>query len=271
MRLSLAVTVSIMFGITSLAFGQANPVLIINGSSTTSETGTTSSITTNLQNKIIAAGGTPTTVDTPPSDITPYKQVWDIRFANSSPLTSGVITQYVNYLAGGGVMFVMGENANFTTRNNSVISLVSSVGGGSISFLVPSSSQTVLAPFTGPNAVSTITYNAPGGAGGATPGTGSFMTSDSSNNGTGIVWNKNSMTNAANGVLSVVFDVNWMQDTADTNSQNFLRNLINFNNVESGVGGTVTGVPTLTESGIMGLSLLLVLFGASRLRAQHTA
>ena len=270
MRVSLVVSVSIMLGVTSVAFGQANPVLIINGASSTSESGTTSSITSNLQSKIIAAGGTPTIVDTPPGSITSYKQVWDIRFSNASPLTGPDITQYVNYLAGGGVLFVMGENSSFTTRNNSVISLVSSAGGGAITFLTPLSAQTVLAPFTGPNAVTSITYNAPGGAGGATPGTGAFMTRDSSNNGTGIVWNKNTMTNAANGVLSVVFDVNFMQDTADSNSQNFLRNLINFNNVSSGVVSG-TGVPTLSEYGIIALSLLLVLFGASRLRAGHTA
>jgi hypothetical protein len=255
----------------SVAFGQVNPVLIINGSSATSEPSTTSSITTNLQNKVIAAGGTPTVVDTPPGSITGYKQVWDIRFANSSPLTGSVITQYVDYLAGGGVLFVMGENDGFPTRNTSVISLVAAAGGGSISFLTPNSLQTVLAPFTGPNAVSTITYNAPGGAGGATPGTGAFMTRDSSNNGTGIVWNKNTMSNATNGVLSVVFDVNWMQDTADTNSQNFLRNLINFNSIQSGVGGTATGVPTLTDSGLLGLSMLLMIFGASRLRLGQSA
>jgi len=245
--------------------------LIINGLSATSEVGTTSSITANLQAKIVAAGGTPTVVDTPPANITPYKQVWDIRFSNSSALTGADITQYVNYLAGGGVMFVMGENSGFITRNNSVITLVSLAGGGSISFVTPGSTQTVLAPFTGPNPVASITYNAPGGAGGATPGTGAFMTRDSSNNGTGIVWNKTTMSNAANGVLTTVFDVNFMQGDAPSDSQNFLRNLINFNNVSSGIVGGPTGVPTLSEYGLVGLTILLMTFGAGRLRARQTA
>ena len=259
----------LQLGLLTLAFSAVsafaqNTVLIINGSSTTSESGTTSDITANLQAKVVAAGGTATVVDAVPSSFAGYGQVWDIRFSNSAALTSGQISQYVSYLASGGVMFVMGENDGFPTRNNSVISLVAAAGGGTISFLTPSSTQTVLSPFTGPNAVSTITYNAPGGAGGATPGNGAFMTRDSSNNGTGVVWNKTTMTNASNGVLSVVFDVNWMQGGAPADSQNFLRNLINFNNVVVGGGSPqVSSVPALNPTG---MALMVALMGYVALR-----
>src|ERR1035437_4927753 len=257
-----------MIGV-ALATAAVSNVLIINGSSTTSESRTTSSVTTNLQNDIVAAGGTPTVVDGIPSSIAGYSQVWDIRFSNSSPLSGADITKYVSYMASGGALLVMGENSGFTTRNNTVFALITAAGGGTLSFLVPSSTQTVNSPFTLPNAVSTITYSGPGGVGGASgTGTGTFMTVDGSNNGTGLYWNKTTMSNAPAGVLAVVFDVKFMLSSAGTNSQNFLKNLIGFYVAVTSAPATV---PALSPLALMLLGVLLLGVAAKFARGYSAA
>jgi hypothetical protein len=184
--------------------------------------------------------------------------VWDIRFSNSSPITPAVEAQYLTYLQGGHAMFVMGENASFMTRNNSVLSLVNAVGGGSLTFVVSGSTQTVLAPFTGPNPIpdGNITYAAPGGV--TTFGTGQWATVDGSDQGAAVAWPSGTMANAAAGALVIVFDVNFMQTTAEADSQIFVRNLIGFIDVEVGGGAAV---PTLSGWGIALMALLMAGIG----------
>lgn len=207
---------------------QAGNVLIVNGANVTSESGTTSLITNNLQTLHQAAGNTVTIVNTAPADLSGYGQVWDIRFSNSSPISAGEQTQYVNFLAAGGGMFVMGENSGFTTRNNSVLALITAAGGGSLTFDTPSSTQTVLAPFTGPNPVTQVTYLAPGGVGTAGAGTGDYITVDANNRGTGLAFSVGDLANAQAGALTVIFDVNFMQGNVGEAQQNLTKNLIGF-------------------------------------------
>lgn len=212
----------------------AGNVLIVNGASQTSEPGTTSSITSNLQTLHQAVGNTVTISDSVPANLAGYGQIWDIRFSNSLPITPGQETQFLNFLAAGGGMFVMGENSGFTTRNNSVLSLIAAAGGGTLGFTTPNSIQTVMAPFTGPNPVSQIAYAAPGGVGTNAPGTGDWITVDSNGDGTGIAFSVGDLANAQAGALTVIFDVNFMMNQYDVpNSQNLTKNLIGF------VGGQV--------------------------------
>jgi hypothetical protein len=269
-----------MLLVPGLCFGANNNVLIINGSSATPEPATTNSVTTNLSADVVAAGGTVTVSDTIPASLSGYAQVWDVRFANTSPLSSSDMAQYTAYLAGGGTMFVMGENASYATRNNSVIALIAAAGGGSLTYVVPIQTQTVLAPFTLPNAVSSILYAASGGAVGGTshPGTGAFMTVDTSNNGSAIWWSKGTLANAANGTLAVVFDVNFMETSAvqlqymtttqAQNSQNFVMNLVGeFAQISGGnTPAAPIGTPALSEWGLILLGLLLVVLAARALR-----
>ena len=126
-------------------------------------------------------------------------------------------------------MFVMGENDGFPTRNNSVLSLIQAAGGGSLTFTSPSSTQDVLSPFDMPNPIpdGNVTYAAPGGV--TSSGTGQFITVDSNGNGTGVAFGKGDLGNAPNGVLTTIFDVNFMQAVFDQpDSQNLLKNLIGF-------------------------------------------
>jgi hypothetical protein len=235
---------------------QAGNVLIINGSSGTSEPGTTSAITTNLQTLHIAAGNTVTIADAVPANFAGFGQVWDIRF--NPAITAGEQTQYVNFLAGGGGMFVMGENEGFTDRNDSVLSLIAAAGGGSLSFDGNVlDQQTVMAPFTGPNLVTEINFAWAGGVGVNDTGTGDFITKDANNRGSGIAFSVGDLANAPAGALTVIFDVNFMQNEYDLpNSQNLTKNLIGFvgNQVDPG-----NRVPDAGSTFAMMISSLLFL------------
>ena len=73
------------------------------------------------------------------------------------------------------------------------------------------------------------------------------------------------MANAAAGALVIVFDVNFMETTAEADSQIFVRNLIGFIDVE--VGGAA--VPALSGWGVMVMIVLLAgigIFVIGRLR-----
>jgi hypothetical protein len=83
----------------SCAFAtQANAtvVAIINGSSGTSESGTTTTITNNLVALHTAAGNTVTVFDSVPAAFTGFQEIWDIRFSNSGAITGSVQSQYLS-------------------------------------------------------------------------------------------------------------------------------------------------------------------------------
>jgi hypothetical protein len=186
----------------------------------------------NLTSKLTAAGFTVSNVavavsGVPAGSLAGMQQVWDIRFNNTTPLSSADIATYVAYMAGGGSLFVMGENAGFATRDNTIVSLVSAAGGGTIATATPANFEILNGIFDGPAPVQTITFLA--SAGSTTPGTGQFITIDPvSNIGGSIVWGPGSMSAAMAGSLIVVFDVNFLQTGADANSQAFTRNLISY-------------------------------------------
>lgn len=249
----------------SVASAQAQ-VLIVNGSAGTSEPGTTTAITNNLVNLFGAIGVTPTVVSGIPVSLAGYTQVWDIRFSNNFALTGADQGLYLDFLQNGGGMFVMGENSGFMTRNNSIFALVSAAGGGNLAFVSPASTQTVHAPFTGPNAVSQVTYAAPGGT--TTKGTGQWITSNAAGTeGTGIAWAKGTLANAMAGALTTIFDVNFMMNQYDIpNSQNLTKNLIGFVDSEVPVDPNVVPEPIsilLVGSGLAGI-------GAMRRRRRQT-
>jgi hypothetical protein len=241
----------------SAAAAQAGNILIVNGASGTSEPGTTASITDNVKTLHEAVGNVVTVSDGIPVDLSSYSQVWDLRFSNAFALSQSTIDQYIAYLAAGGGMFVMGENSSFMSRNNSIFNLLDQAGAGTFVFVTPSSGQVVNPPFNAPNPVATVNYAAPGGVTNA--GNCSFMTQAGSS-GTGIACAKGDMTNALLGALTVVFDVNFMQNAFDLpNSQDFTKNLIGF--VGQQVGDNDPGTPVaepatlaLIGAGLLGLA-----------------
>ncbi len=208
-----------------------NRVLIINGTSTTSETDKTDDSTNNINLLLTEQGFLVEIVDNIPSDLSSYKQIWDIRF--NPAINDSQSSQYLSYLQSGGELFVIGENLNFMERNNSVISLIRTVGGDDqleidyINYPRDYITQTITDLYNQPNSIAdwNITYPAPGGVDSA--GSGNFITVDGSGYGSALNFDKGTLSQALNGELTVVFDINFMQGIYDQpDSQDFLKNLI---------------------------------------------
>lgn len=264
---SYLLTVAIL--LTSVAINAyADDVLIINGTSTTSEPSTTAQITITLDTLLLSQGHTTTISDPVPADISLYDQVWDIRF--SPAISAGEQTQFVTFLNSGKNAFVMAENNGFTARNDSVLSLIMAAGGGALSFVIPNSTQNVNPAFRTPNDIDTITYCAPGGAsaGGLTAGNGVFLSDDGVIGGSAIGFGQGSLTNAPSGSLAVVFDVNFMQPCG-TNATEFLENLSLFV-LEGGIDPIdpidAVPVPTMSQWSTLTLVMLLAIFGFGQFR-----
>jgi RHS repeat-associated protein len=214
----------------SLSFSnsQGGNVLIVNGLSGSSESGTTSSSTDNLVQILKDSGFQTTVADTLPTDITSFSEIWDIRFSNNQAISDNQSAQYLSFLQSGKELFLVGENGSFSTRNNSVIGFVDRAGGGVLNFSIPSSTQQVNSAFKNPNDVSSISYPNPGGL--ANTGSGQFITQDGSNRGSAILFKEGDLINAKSGKLVTIFDINIFQDTSDqSNSKKLLRNLIQSN------------------------------------------
>lgn len=179
----------------------------------------------NLTTIMTAAGLTVTAnVGIPAGNLSGYAQIWDVRFNNTTPLTAGDITSYTTYLAGGRTLVVIGENTGFATRNNSIVTLISNLGGGSITITTPNNAQTVQSPFTGPDPITSITFLA--AAGTVNAGTGTFITKDATNIGAAIYYSRGTLTSAAAGRLMVVFDVNFLTAGADAASHSLTGNMV---------------------------------------------
>ena len=174
-----------------------------------------------------------------PVSLAGYDQIWDLRYTNLDPLSAADQSAYTSYLQGGGRLFLMGEYVTYApARDASILSLVNTLGGGALSMITsgggafninPATPQTVQAPFnTVPNAMTTMVYADSGGV--ASPGTGQWITYDAVTNlgGSAIAWPAGTLANARDGSLSVVFDINFLQNppnSGSTNNPQFLQNL----------------------------------------------
>ncbi len=162
----------------------------------------------NLSDALMATGSGVVQSVGVPGSLASYGQVWDVRAFNSAPVSAAEATAYVNYLAAGGSLLVLGENTAYSaTRDASVASLVLAAGGGTITPVESSNVETVLPPFAAePDPVTSITYAFAGGS--ASPGTGAFVTRDTNGDGIGtaIVWAPGTLANAKPGTLIAVFD-----------------------------------------------------------------
>jgi len=223
--IGIAVITSTLSAIPAMAI--AGPVLLINGASATHAPNVTNSITTQLSNLHTAAGNTVTVADAVPGDLSPYEEVWDMRFSNRLAISAAEEAQFLRYLQAGNGMFVMGESLFVPSRNRSVRSLIAAAGGGDLNFGLPFAQQTVIAPFDTPNPVSIVGYRGATGVG--SPGTGQFITVDAlrpKRGGTGVAFGVGDLANAPLGALIAVFDADFMMTDAPQSSQNLTANLI---------------------------------------------
>jgi outer membrane autotransporter protein len=202
-------------------------------------------VDTLLASRQIAAGNTPTTISWSGNSIAPlpaslsgYSQIWDIN--GNTAMSAPQQTAYLGYLAGGGALFLMGENTGYAAnRNPSLISFIQAAGGGTVTITGNSTtSQTVSSALQTPNAVAPINY---AGAGAYdSPGTGICLTEDGSNKCSAIAFNVGTLANAMRGSLISVLDINFLLSASAASTQGFIDNLIAYLAAQAvlGSGGT---------------------------------
>jgi hypothetical protein len=180
---------------------------------------------TNLSSKLTSAGFTVTSsAGVPGGSLATYQQIWDTRF-NEIALSGSDITAYTTYLAGGGNLFLMGENSGFAVRNNSIVSFIAAVGGGTIALTTPANTVTVQSPFA-TGITNPFTFHVANGT--HSHGTYGAIAVDATGIAPAIVYGPGSMASAPAGSLIVVFDLNFLGTNADANSQQLTVNLISY-------------------------------------------
>jgi hypothetical protein len=258
----LAISVATAILLIPNAFGSS--VAIVNGSLSSPELSTTELITNNLVLLETLAGNTVTVYNSPPSSLAGFSSVWDISWFDSAALTPTVDTEYTNYMAGGGDLVLIGENTIASpARDASIVSLIDQLGGSILGTFDDcdnnGDTQTVNGPFTGPNPVSSVTYQCSAGFL-SFHGT-SFITQLLPSVGTGVVYAPGTLSGAPHGALLSLLDSNFMQGNVGTPSQNLLENLIGY--VDNlGPPGNTSG-PTVPEpastvligAGLLGLAI----------------
>jgi len=164
-----------------------------------------------------------------PSGLNTYSQVWDLAATNIGALNSNIISAYTSYLSQGGTLFLMGENDSFMTRNNSIFSLISTLGGGSVSQGDNSSftNVTIIPQFRTANTTSIIQFPTAGTF--SSIGNGTCITSDCA----AVLYSPGKLGSAAAGTLIVVLDINFVQSFYSSGvykGQDFTDDLISYLN-----------------------------------------
>lgn len=211
-----------------------------------------SDVATTLAARQTAAGNTPTvvswsgsTLDPLPSSLVGYSQVWDVN--GHLALTADQQTSYLAYLQSGGSLFLMGENTGYgAARNATLITFIENAGGGTVNIVSSSGgAETVSSDMQTPNAIPTVSYAASGSY--STAGTGTCLTTNSSNTCSAIAFNVGTLANAKNGSLISVLDINFLESSRSASFQSFIDNLIAYMAAQSiagqaaAAGGTSSG------------------------------
>jgi hypothetical protein len=226
---------------------------------------------TNLQAYLTAAGYSPVTINSGvPGSLGTYAQIWDVRYQVA--LSGSDVTAYLAYLSGGGSLFLMGENDNalFAARDALIASFIGTAGGGTVTVSTTTNSadlQTVQPPFTGPNTLATVTFQAIGAF--TAIGNGSKISVDAANLPGALVFPPGTLSNAPTGTLIAVLDVNFLYDPVSTSGEiNFAKNLIAYLAAPTPLGPSV---PTLSTWAMILLAAGLMVVGFARLRGWTTA
>ena len=262
-----------MFAIGGLVPAQAANILIVAGTNAIA-------ITAGAHlNTDLSGANTVTIVNAAvPADITPYTQIYDVRYNNAPAFTAGEMTQYLNFLnaAPNNTLFLMGENNSFNQRNGPILQFVAQAGGGSIAnpVLGSNNSETVAPQFnTTPNNIGTVKFAACGLV--TSQGRGAFASTEAGG-GCSLFFGLGGLLNAPAGALVIVFDVNFIYDAPNGGAVNevaFRQNLEQFVSAPLVAPPPVvtelppSSVPTLSEWGMILLTCGLIFVATRRLRA----
>lgn len=153
--------------------------------------------------------------------IAEYAHIWDIGY--DTLITTNAGTKFLTYLSGGGAIFLLGENVAFIDRDGSLVNIITSAGGGSItigSMAAIEIQATVEPQFRVENQTPTVTFANPGVF--TTIGSGTIL-SQSSEGTHAAVWKTGSLSNALTGAVVSVLDINFL--VSPYVQQDFIDNL----------------------------------------------
>jgi len=174
-----------------------------------------------------------------PNDLSLYSHIWDVDYITNQIVIANS-TKYTNYLQGGGALFLLGEHAGYASRNNTLVTLLNSLGAGSIALDTPYQTNNpsilfkVENQFLLENSNSSVRYPAAGRY--QSIGTGIDIVKSAEvygsypvgSGGVAVLWKTGSLTNAPKGAIVSVMDVNiWQPNFANTpyNGSDFIKNV----------------------------------------------
>jgi hypothetical protein len=178
----------------------------------------------NAKNQLTALGNTVTAGGTL-SDYSAFDQVWDLRYTGN--LTAADITAMGSFLQSGGSMFLTGEHSGFnTSRNNSLVSFISGVGGGSITLsngdvagpqAITAAGQIV----NSPNTFTSVAFSAANTVGATSTGNGFQVTAL----GSLLGWDFGDIAGSPNARMLVGFDIEMFQAS---NGEAWTENMVTY-------------------------------------------
>ena len=174
---------------------KADDVLILHQNYGGAHTNIGSRLTTEGHTVTYSTGGVPT-------DVSSYEQIYDARY--STTYSSTEITTLDNFVKNGGFLMMNGENSGFAARNNSIASVVSTAGGGTLTFGSGANSYTVInSNFS--NDTGTVT----GAAGSSlTNSKGQYVFKTSTGVIGGMIWQAADLGSGYTGAIFVTADIN---------------------------------------------------------------
>jgi hypothetical protein len=218
----------------SLSVWAGNNVLIV---------GNYGNAATAMKTELEAEGHTVTMVNSLPADLSNVNQIWDLRIDQA--ISAADQTAYDTFLQNSGYLYLAGENTSFATRNNSISTFTSTLGGGTIVVGgFPANAQDGNDLYFSNN--TTVDFIAAAGIDN-TGGTGRVLAADGTGIPTAMIWigNAGDLAGNYNGTVVVIADINWTQSNFyDANNQQFLQELI-----RGIVVGTTSGTITATGTG----------------------
>lgn len=224
---------------------QAANVLIV-------DYGDVPTIATNLATLATAAGNTVTVINetSMPATLSGFAQVWDLGAAQPLNYTS----LYTSYLQGGGDLFVMGENAWYgATRDAALGPFIASLGGGDVSVSTSDNSgnaQTTASQYLSANQNASVSYAAIGAF--SSLGNGSCITADGQGVCGAAAWGVGTLSNAMQGALISVLDVNFLQTGYEQTS--LIQNLIGYLQQQQQLGQGVSATNITSTANAAGLA-----------------